>query len=178
MSDHATPLIAGNLLLLEQGADLLGRLDDATYSTPPPVPMGSLGGHFRHCLDFYQRFLAGCESGVVDYDARERDARVESDRGYARDRLLAVIDEMRQLPPDCAELPLRVALDKPLDGADAPLGRSSVRRELQFLSSHTTHHYALIAAQLRLAGFDPGGDFGVAPSTLEYRRQQRLAGKT
>jgi uncharacterized damage-inducible protein DinB len=50
-----------------------------------------------------------------------------------------------------------------------------VGRELQFLASHTLHHYALIAALLRLQGVEPGEEFGVAPGTLEHRR--RLAGQ-
>jgi hypothetical protein len=41
---------------------------------------------------------------------------------------------------------------------------------LQFLLSHTVHHFALMALILRAQGADPGDDFGVAPSTLEHRR--------
>jgi hypothetical protein len=49
---------------------------------------------------------------------------------------------------------------------------SSVVRELEFLQSHTVHHYSLIAILLRLQGIEPEEDFGVAPSTLEYWREQ------
>src|SRR5262245_51244700 len=48
---------------------------------------------------------------------------------------------------------------------------SSLKRELQFLLSHTTHHYALIALALRSRGFEPGSEFGVAPSTLRHWRK-------
>ena len=48
---------------------------------------------------------------------------------------------------------------------------TSVVRELQFLASHTVHHYAVIAAMLRPQGVEPGDDFGVAPSTLQYERE-------
>jgi hypothetical protein len=41
-------------------------------------------------------------------------------------------------------------------------------RELQFLLSHTVHHYALMALILRLQGFNPAAEFGVAPSTLQH----------
>ncbi len=50
-------------------------------------------------------------------------------------------------------------------------GYSSVKRELQFLLSHTIHHYSLVAVALRAQGFEPGADFGVAPSTLRYWRK-------
>ena len=50
---------------------------------------------------------------------------------------------------------------------------SSVSRELQVLSSHTIHHFALIAITLRMHGVELDSDFGMAPSTLRY-----LASKT
>jgi hypothetical protein len=50
---------------------------------------------------------------------------------------------------------------------------SSISRELQVLSSHTVHHFALIAMTLRMHGVEMDADFGMAPSTLRY-----LASKT
>ena len=54
-------------------------------------------------------------------------------------------------------------------GEPAVWSRSSLLRELQFALSHTVHHYAIIARQLRERGAEPGADFGVAPSTLAAR---------
>ena len=45
---------------------------------------------------------------------------------------------------------------------------SSISRELQVLSSHTVHHFALIAMTLRMHGVEIDSDFGMAPSTLRY----------
>jgi len=39
---------------------------------------------------------------------------------------------------------------------------------LQVLSSHTVHHFALIAMTLRLHGVEMEPGFGMAPSTLRY----------
>ena len=50
---------------------------------------------------------------------------------------------------------------------------SSLSRELQALSSHTVHHFALIAVTLRAHGVQMDPEFGMAPSTLRY-----LAAKT
>ena len=47
---------------------------------------------------------------------------------------------------------------------------SSVGRELQFLVSHTVHHYALIRLLLEDHGIYAGEEFGVAPSTLAHQR--------
>jgi hypothetical protein len=58
------------------------------------------------------------------------------------------------------------------EGDDSsPRSQSTIRRELQFLLSHTVHHYALIAIILKIQGFDCDEDFGVAPSTLKYQRR-------
>ncbi|MBP6670575.1 MAG: hypothetical protein KA180_14065, partial [Gemmatimonadales bacterium] len=57
-------------------------------------------------------------------------------------------------------------------GSEPDWSDSSVKRELQFLVSHTVHHYALIKELLRREGFDPGAEFGVAPSTLQARDRE------
>jgi hypothetical protein len=61
------------------------------------------------------------------------------------------------------------------EGDERPWTHSSARRELQFLLSHTVHHYALIAMICRQYGVGVEEDFGVAPSTLKYRRQMAQA---
>ncbi|MDH3494762.1 MAG: hypothetical protein OEM82_14505, partial [Acidobacteriota bacterium] len=45
---------------------------------------------------------------------------------------------------------------------------TSLARELEFLHSHTVHHYALIAAKLGSMNIEVPFEFGVAPSTLKY----------
>jgi hypothetical protein len=52
---------------------------------------------------------------------------------------------------------------------------SSVGRELQALSSHTIHHFALIAVTLRLHGIQVDPIFGTSPSTLRYRAARQFA---
>lgn len=45
-------------------------------------------------------------------------------------------------------------------------------RELQFLLSHTVHHFALIATLLERFEIGVPEDFGIAPSTLKYWQAQ------
>lgn len=159
-------LINENVRVLEQGAELIERLHDRLYThVSHPFTTHGVGGHFRHCIDFYHSFLTAIGTGRINYDHRTRDGRVESNRLFATSELKAMIEGLQQLPltDDPGEVKVR------LEGA--PWSRSSVRRELQFLLSHTIHHYALIALALRLQDFEPGEEFGVAPSTLEYRRK-------
>ena len=49
---------------------------------------------------------------------------------------------------------------------------STVQRELMYVLSHTVHHYAIISLLALQSGVKLDAEFGVAPSTLAYRRQR------
>jgi len=182
-------LAESNVAFLEQGLALLERIGDEVYqSGPPPFARGGIGAHLRHVIDHYECFLAGLETGRVDYDLRERDAELERDRGRALHRLGDLRGSFERLAQRDVERPLAVAMDcgevelerSPRQAparVSAVWSDSSVARELAFLVSHTVHHYALVGAMLRLQGIEPGRDFGVAPSTLTYERGQSLCAR-
>lgn len=171
-------LVEGCVLALEQGLALLERIDDELYAGARGLPRkGGVGGHVRHCLDFYQSFLAGLPSGRIDYDRRERDGLVERDRAFAATKLRIVVSELRALSNVDGDAPVLVSLEAESGESSGPPRwcGSTIARELQFLLSHTVHHYALVALTLRLRGFEPGEEFGVAPSTLKHRRREKEA---
>jgi hypothetical protein len=58
-------------------------------------------------------------------------------------------------------------------GLADPFLMSSVGRELQTLSSHTIHHFALIGMTLLAHGVAVDPDFGMAPSTLRYKQSMK-----
>lgn len=171
MIESAT-ITGDNIHFLAQAETLLELISDRLYADPPQIALSPVGAHLRHCLDLYSSFLAGLSVGRIDYDQRARDPRLETDREYALGILRNLIEQLGQCTGEQRDSPLRVAMDRGAaeQGEDA-FTVSSVRRELQFLRSHTVHHYALIAAVLRLHGYEPPADFGVAPATLSYRRQ-------
>ena len=171
-------LQGANLAFLAQGIEILERLDDSQYLIlPAPFAQreggsrGGIGGHVRHILDHYDSLLEGLASARVDYGRRGRDRTLEEERSKALAKMREVNERLRQVDL-AADRPLTVALDSAQSPAGAALRwmPSSFARELQFLASHTVHHYAIIAIILRLLGIDPGHDFGVAPSTLEFER--------
>lgn len=160
-------MTSSNLHLLEQGSSLLTQLDDQMYSSVPVgISKSSVGAHLRHCLDFYDNFLRGVESGKVDYDTRQRNELIEKDRFFAMAKIDEIAERLNQARGFDGDLLVR------LEGEQASScliwSRSSIQRELQFLLSHTVHHFALINFLLRLQGFQPSADFGVAPSTLKF----------
>jgi hypothetical protein len=169
-----TQLIRDNISFLRQGVELLGRLTDEMYvNTVTPYFSSGVGKHIRHNLDHYESFLAGPATGKIDYDGRQRDLRVETDRRFAAEKMLSIISQLEALPTKKLDDPIGVKMNEVGEKSrQSPWSRSTVERELQFLLSHTVHHYALIAIILKIQGFACDEDFGVAPSTLQYQRSQ------
>ncbi len=168
-------LVDSNLDLLDQAVELLERTSDAEYVQSPDALQGQrIGSHIRHVLEFYGCFLDGLRICQVDYDARRRDTRLESDRRVA---IAAIRALMARLVGKDAPLKDSVLFVRVEDAGGCGLNNdflvSSVGRELQALSSHTVHHFGLIAMLARLLGIPVADDFGVARSTLRFRATQR-----
>ena len=166
-------LIETNIRWLQQAVRLLERIDDVAFATSPQgMAPHRAGAHLRHIVEFYQAFLEGIDSYHIDYDARRRDPEIERSRKTASDAIAAVIRELRTCPALTlhrnAIVWVRIE-DEPAGATQEPFIRSSIGRELQMLSSHTIHHFALIAMTLRLHGIEMDPDFGMAPSTLRYQ---------
>ena len=168
-------LIATNVRWLRQALRLLERLDDAVYAaTAPGLAPHRAGAHLRHILEFYQCFLDGLDSSHIDYDARRRDESIERSRHTAVIAINAIIQGLEARADVRQERIVWVRMeDAQFSGRRDTFMESSLSRELQVLSSHTVHHFALIAMTLRAHGLGMEPDFGMAPSTLRY-----LASKT
>jgi len=158
-----------NARLLEQTAALVAQLDDVLFGSREVHPGGDgIGPQLRHCADFYRALLDGLEAGRVDYDARKRDPLFEANRAFAASELEALANAVRALDAVAdRELDVRTEAAALPPGADAWC-RSSLRRELFMLLSHTVHHHALVRERIRSRGVDPGAGFGMAPSTLAH----------
>ncbi len=165
--------VEGNLLVLEQAVEVLRRMEDATYSDGGAAPgISPVGVHFRHVLDHYRAFLSGLDGGRIDYDARDRQVPLERDRDLAIATALGFIADLGRLPSALGARPIEVTVRSVASDDTSPdWSSSSIKRELQFLVSHTVHHYALIKELLRRTGFEAGDEFGVAPSTLAALRR-------
>ena len=170
-------LIRSNVELLRQALDLMSQIGDAEFrDAPPQMEPHKAGSHLRHVLEFYECFIRGVSRGTIDYDSRQRDASVETSREVAMARIAAIVqclesDALLQMDT----LVLVRAEDAESLGLADPFVTSSIARELLTLSSHTIHHFALIAMTLRAHGVAVDPDFGVAPSTLRHRRKLAVA---
>ena len=168
-------LVENNILCLQQGIELLSEIEDEVYThTNAPIYASGIGDHYRHCVEHYISFLDGVDCQCIDYDARKRDKKIASKREYAIQVTQDVIRRLQAL--HCEGEALKVKMDcRPDEEEGAVWTESTPERDLQYLQAHTIHHYALIAMILRLQGHEPGDGFGVAPSTLTFRKKQTQA---
>ena len=165
--------VEGNLIVLQQAVDLLRAMDDAAYAEGGAGPgVSAAGVHFRHVFDHYRAFLMGLATDEIDYDARDRQVPLETDRSLALATALGFMADLSRLPAELGNRPLRVTVRSAAGEESGPdWSQSSLKRELQFLVSHTVHHYALIKELLARAGVSAGPEFGVAPSTIVAQRR-------
>jgi hypothetical protein len=143
---------------------VIGQLDDVEYSKPLGVLNNvSIGQHTRHSIEMFQCLFDGYESGRFSYDNRPRNVELETDRAFAQLQLQII----------CSNLDL---VNKQLISSNK-LGTSHVQietnfyRELLFNLEHCIHHNALIRIGINsFSVIEMSENFGVAPSTIEYRK--------
>jgi hypothetical protein len=133
----------------------------------------AVGPHLRHVIEHYETLLGGILNGVVDYESRARNHALETDPRLARERCESLIHRFDCLDARLAgqgELAIDVVAAIGLEGDADCLQRSTVARELLFLASHTTHHYAIMKPALLELGVAVSPDFGKAPGTIRHER--------
>ena len=165
--------VQANLVLLAQGTELIGRLGQEIYVGRYKACFNSsMGGHFRHVVEHYQGLLGALETGDVDYEKRARDEMIETDPAYALQVVKEIEGGLKALSAEAApDRTLRMAAETVADHMLV----TSLGRELEFLISHTVHHYALIAVIAGHHGVALPDNFGMAPSTLKYLRTTKAA---
>jgi len=88
----------------------------------------------------------------VDYDARQRDQRLETDPEVALKRIGLLQHALGGIPDPLLERSVDVHTRGGLSGEHNFSTRSSVARELMFLNSHATHHFAILQGYARQRG--------------------------
>lgn len=128
----------------------------------------SIGEHMRHCLEHFQLFLHGLGVGCIDYDARRRDVDVETSPTRFLDAMAEVISRLKSLDgvPLDTELTVRMQVAPDCKKSDV---KSTLGRELAFLSSHAIHHIAVVTLLAEAIGISLPEGYGVAYSTSAHR---------
>ena len=177
MTKSPADLCQYNNALLMQAVGMVDRLLAEAHADF--VYAQAVGPHVRHIVEHYQALLDAIANSTwcVDYDARSRDQRMQSEPAMTQAALRALTHKIAALAEDQS-----LTLDTPLctrlkAGASGELElqvMTSLGRELLFLASHTVHHYALIGHYCRASGVDMGHDFGKAPATIGFEKAQAV----
>ena len=161
-------LIIANIHFLDQAERLVSGVANRTYTSPVGNFYSStLGQHLRHCLDHYRSFLSGLGDGRIDYDSRERSRELECSTEFAICEITGIRDELCRLTDD--DLPSGVLVKLDCGAGSSDYQPSTPGRELQFLVSHTVHHFAMVGGLCSCLNIQVEQGFGVAPSTLRHR---------
>lgn len=153
--------VTHNLLQLSV---LLQQMTDEFYTMPVTELGGaSVGEHIRHIIELYECLLSRYDEGVVNYDDRKRDKTLQNSKAAASDRIEVVSAALLKQNKN-------LILQQMVGGSIMEF-ESNYYRELLYNFEHTIHHQALIkVALINIKDIAISEDFGVAPSTLEYRK--------
>jgi hypothetical protein len=150
---------------LNELKELLRQLSDSEYSKPcPELSNSTIGEHTRHIIEMFQCLEVQYPSGMVNYDRRERNSRIQSETKFANE----CIDTIQQ---NLDKENKTLELQQIIDGEEIRI-QSNYYRELLYNLEHCIHHQALIkVALLKYQNISVSTNFGVARSTVEYRNQ-------
>lgn len=153
--------------ILAQLSDSIGLLSDEQYAKPCIHLSGaSIGQHVRHIIEMFKCLDAGYESGVIDYEKRKRDKRIENEKSLALNELQGIAAWLDR--PDRPLLLLTYSDD--LSPDHEKIG-SNYFREIAYNLEHCIHHMALIRIGICELGNIPlEENYGVALSTVKYRK--------
>ena len=90
------PLLRNLKQELLKGIEMIAAVDDLSFRRSANGT-GSVGGQFRHNLDFVTSFLNGIDKGRIDYNKRERDIRVEESREFAAEKFRLILRRLTAL---------------------------------------------------------------------------------
>jgi hypothetical protein len=150
---------------LDELLSLLDQLSDCEYSQSCTALSGaSIGEHTRHILEMFQCLENRYDLGILNYDNRERSSQIQTETEFAKQCIAAI--KMGLKSEDKI-----IYLEQIIDGLNISI-QSNYYRELLYNLEHCIHHQALIkVAVLQFENISVNENFGVARSTIEYRKQ-------
>lgn len=143
---------------------LLLQLSDKQYCMPcSELSNATIGEHTRHIIEMFQCLHRHYEFGVVDYDKRERNLKMQTNTQFA-------IDVLEHIKFNIDKPNKDIQLMQIVCGETITFN-SNYFRELLYNLEHCVHHQALIKVALfRYDYISVDQNFGVAQATIEHRK--------
>jgi hypothetical protein len=172
IADRTLPtstLMADARDVLLQGLSLLFDLDDRSYSRIAATPFNaSIGQHYRHVVEHFQSLTRGLESGEINYDARDRNVRLQSEVTYGSIATCDILRVLKRYTDETLARGCKVINSVGYNSCQPSTFDSNVSRELAYCAGHAIHHYAIIRLICHQIGVSVPLEFGFAPSTLKH----------
>jgi hypothetical protein len=151
-----------------QLSESLRQISTDEYKMPSRILSGAtIGQHVRHIIELFLCMEKGYETGVVNYEKRQRDYRIETDKNFALDLMLDVFNNLDKPNKDFI-----LEAEDYCDTAEIVSVPSNYYRELTYNLEHTIHHMALIRVGINeVSTVELPVEFGMAYSTIKYRQQ-------
>lgn len=156
------PAVRKTLLEL---SDLVSKLTQNEYCLPcHDLSNATIGEHTRHIIELFQCLENQYENGVINYDNRKREVLIQTNTDFAVSCIQAILNQIDK--PNKS-----LQLQQIIDGESLFI-ESNYYRELLYNLEHCIHHQAIIkVAIIQMATIEIDENFGVARSTIEYRKQ-------
>lgn len=155
--------------ILDQLTAVVQQLENRDFDRPSAtLSHATIGQHLRHTLEFFGCLEQGFASGVVNYDRRERNEEIQTNRQRALVRLEEIKRFLAEQRDNC---PLNLEIAYKRESEYSQRIPSNYHRELAYNVEHAVHHMALMKIGIREVApyVQVPDDFGVAVSTLRHK---------
>jgi hypothetical protein len=148
--------------------DSLSQLSVVEFTRPSNIlSNATIGQHVRHIIELFLCLENGYDEGVVNYEKRKRDYRIETDKDFAATLLKEIYHRMNR--------PNKNLILEAQDYGDAEgtvTIPSNYYREIAYNLEHAVHHMALIRVGINeISSIVLPREFGVAYSTIKYHEK-------
>jgi len=156
---------------LDQLVVLLNQMKAEHYALNILSLNASVSQHVRHILEFYVCLFDGLKSGLINYDKRKRDPRIENNKSFT----LELIDEIKEkISNQTVNSDLTLELKYGEESEDSIHLSTNYYRELAYNIEHTIHHLAIIKQTIveHFNYVELPEYFGIASSTIRFVNQK------
>ncbi|KFF08588.1 MULTISPECIES: hypothetical protein [Chryseobacterium] len=155
--------------ILTEQQNLLRKVSAKMYTHNIPSLDGStIGGHTRHIIEFLEILLNTYDTNQINYDERQRNLELEKNPEKAIQAISEILANIN--------LPNKNLMMHQTVGNVSLEIPTNFFRELLYNIEHCIHHQALIKVAFNEIKMSHllNKNFGVAPSTIQYRETQNL----
>lgn len=153
--------------ILTEQKELLQKISTEIYIYKiPSLDNATIGGHTRHIIEFLEILLHSYHTNDINYDDRQRNLELEENPEKAIEVISKLLSNI--------DLPNKNLMLKQTVGTVSLEIPTNFFRELLYNIEHCIHHQALIKVAFNEIKMSHllNKNFGIAPSTIQYRETQ------